>query len=177
MDRIAKIEAYAKARNEQMSQEAYNKRAHVVELLNTVRSFAPRMKELMKVGVSMYENNIPFGPLDNNSICAKECDDRLFISNGSTHRVGFIHAYRINGHIPPRTKHLPIGFGIIGGGWDGEDLTFNSDGELEWLNKPFGKPAGVSGRPWSDCDTRNLEEFVAGFDKFESEFYAYVDSL
>lgn len=176
MDRIAKIKAYAKARNEQMSQEAYNKRAHVVELLNTVRSFAPRMKELMKVGISMYENNIPFGPLCNEP-GARDCDDRIFFSNDWSHKVGFIQAYRINGHIPERTQHLPIGFGIIGGGCAGKDLTFNSDGELEWLNHPFGDPAGVSGRPWSECDTKNLEKFVADFDKFESDFYAYVDGL
>lgn len=176
MDRIEKIEAYAKARNEQMSQEAYNKQAHVVELLNTVRSFAPRMKELMKVGISMYENNIPFGPLCNEP-GASDCDDRIFFSNGWSHKVGFIQAYRINGNIPGRTQHLPIGFGIIGGGCAGENLTFNSDGELEWLNHPFGKPAGVSGRPWSECDTKHLERFVADFDKFEAEFYAYVDSL
>lgn len=163
MDRIAKIEAYAKARNEQMIQEAYNKRAHVVELLNTVRSFAPRMKELMKVGLSIYENNVPF--------------DSIFFSDGLSHKVGFIKAYRINGHIPERTQNLPIGFGIIGGGLCGENLTFNSDGELEWINKPFGKPAGVSGRPWDDCDTEHLEKFVEGFDKFEADFYEYVDSL
>lgn len=176
MDRIAKIEAYAKARNEQMSQEAYNKQAHVVELLNTVRSFAPRMKELMKVGISMYEKNIPFGPLCNEP-GASDCDDRVFFSNGWSHKVGFIQAYRINGRIPERTQHLPIGFGIIGGGCAGENLTFNSDGELEWLNAPFGQPAGVSGRPWSDSDTKHLEEFVAKFDKFEADFYEYVDSL
>ena len=126
MDRIAKIEAYAKVRNEQEEQEAYNKREHVAKLLNTVRSFAPRMKELMKVGISMYENNVPF--------------DSIFFSNGWSHKVGFIQAYRIDGHIPERTQHLPIGFGIIGGGCCGENLTFNSDGELEWINKPFGKP-------------------------------------
>lgn len=176
MDRIAKIKAYANARNEQVEQEAYNKRAHIAELLDTVRNFAPRMKELIKVGMAMYENNVPFGPLCDGPF-ARECDDRIFFSNGSSHNVGFIQAYRINGHIPERTQHLPIGFGIIGGGWDGNDLTFNSDGELEWINKPFGKPAGVSGLPWRDSDTRHLEEFVAGFDKFESEFYAYVDSL
>ena len=176
MDRVAKIEAYAKARNEQMSQEAYNKQAHIVELLNTVRSFAPRMKELMKVGISMYENGIQFGPYDNTP-GARDGGWVKFVSNGITHRIGFIHAYRVNGHIPGRMQHLPIGFGIEGGGCAGEDLTFNSDGELEWLNQPFGKPAGVTDRPWSDCDTRHLEEFVAGFDKFESEFYAYVDSL
>lgn len=176
MDRIAKIEAYAKARNEQMTQEANNKQAHIVELLNTVKSFAPRMKELMKVGVSMYENNIPFGPLCDEP-GASESDDRIFFSNGWSHKVGFIQAYRIDGHRPKRTQHLPIGFGIIGGGCAGENLTFNSDGELEWLNKPFGEPAGVSGRPWTDCDTRHLERFVADFDKFETEFYAYADSL
>lgn len=176
MDRIAKIEAYAKARNEQVEQEAYNKRAHVAELLDTVRSFAPRMKELMKVGISMYENNIPFGPYDNTP-CAGDAGWVKFVSNGITHRVGFIQAYRINGHIPGRMQHLPIGFGIIGGGCAGHDLTFNSDGELEWLNKPFGAPAGVSGRSWSDHDTRHLEEFVANFDKFEADFYKYVDSL
>lgn len=176
MDRIAKIEAYAKARNEQMTQEVNNKQAHIVELLNTVKSFAPRMKELMKVGVSMYENNIPFGPLCDKP-GARDFDDRIFFSNGWSHEVGFIQAYRIDGRIPGRTQHLPIGFGIIGGGCAGEDLTFNSNGELEWLNKPFGEPAGVSGRPWTDCDIRHLERFVADFDKFEADFYEYVDSL
>ena len=176
MDRIAKIEAYAKARNEQVEQEAYNKRAHVAELLDTVRSFAPRMKELMKVGISMYENNIPFGPLCNEP-GADLSDNRIFFSNGWSHKVGFIQACRIDGHIPERTQHLPIGFGIKGGGCAGYDLTFNSDGELEWLNKPFGAPAGVSDRPWSNHDTKHLEEFVANFDKFEADFYKYVDSL
>lgn len=176
MDRIAKIEAYAKARNEQEEQEAYNKRAHIAELLDTVRSFAPRMKELMRVGISMYENNIPFGPLCNEP-GARDCDNRIFFSNGWSHKVGFIQASRIDGHIPGRTQHLPIGFGIEGGGCAGYDLTFNSDGVLEWIDKPFGAPAGVSGRPWSDHDTRHLERFVADFDKFEADFYKYVDSL
>ncbi len=176
MDRIAKIEAYAKKRNEQMIQEAYNKQAHVAELLNTVRSFAPRMKELMKVGLSMYENNIPFGPLCDEP-GARDCDDRIFFSNGWSHKVGFIQAYRINGRTPGRTQHLPIGFGIIGGGCAGKDLTFNSDGELEWLNEPFGRLVVGRGGLWSDTDIKNLEEFVAKFDKFEADFYEYADSL
>ena len=125
----------------------------------------------------MYHNGVPLGPYDTSEPGYKESNSRMFVSNGWSHRVGFIIAYRINGHIPRRDQQFPIGFGIIGGGCAGENICFNADGELEWLNKPFGNPAGVSGRPWSDEDTEHLEKFVREFDKFEKDFYEYVDSL
>lgn len=134
------------------------------------------MHELMKVGMALYRNGIPFGPYDD-CVSSRDAGWVRFVSNGITHRVGFIHAYRIDGRRPRYMEYLPIGFGIKGGGCCGGDLLFNENGELEWLNKPFGKPAGVTVRPWNNQDTRHLEKFVAGFDQFERDFYSYVDNL
>ena len=176
-ERIANIGLFAEKKRMEEIDKKNAVAAHIEELLGKVRSFAPRMKDLLKVGQALYENGIPLGPYDESVPGYRDDNSRIFVSNGWSHRTGFIIAYRINGHIPSRTQQYPIGFGIIGGGCAGEDLTFNADGELEWLNRPFGHPAGCSDRPWGPKDTQHLERFVAEFDEFERRFYEYVDGL
>lgn len=177
MDRISRIKGIAEDRQQAKDNELSAKKNKIATLLEKVRSFAPRMHELMKVGRALYDAGIPLGEDDPDNPGARECGDVEFVTNGWSHRVGFVAAVRINGHIPSRGQNLPVGFGICGGGAAGESIEFNEDGELEFLRRPFGKPAGVSGRPWDDKDIRHLERFVAQFDDFEKKFYEYVDNL
>ena len=171
-ERIAKINKIAEEK-EQARFEAANALAqHIADLLGTIKSFAPRMHDLMDVAMALYEKGIPLGKVTDRTSGYVE-----FVTNGWFHNIGFVAAVRINGHIPGRGQHLPIGFGIAGGGCAGESLEINKDGELEFLHRPFGKPAGVSGRPWERKDIEHLEDFVNGFDDFERRFYEYVDSL
>lgn len=175
--RIDRIDAFVAKRDAEIAKENREKEERLKELLDTVRSWSTRLRNLLELGVYMYHNDVPLGPYDTNEPGFKDYNIRMFVSNGLSHRVGFIIAYRIDGHIPSKDQRFPIGFGIIGGGCDGEDICFNADGELEWLNKPFGNPAGVSGRPWNNKDMEHLEKFVQDFPKFEKEFYEYVDNL
>ena len=163
-ERIARINGFATAtaRKEQEAREA--KVAHIFALLTKVESFAPRMRELMKVARSLRANRIPLGKYNSYRQTAPE-----FVSDGIDHRVGFI----VNSNPFWNQSTLnPVGFGVIGGGACGNDVQFNEDGKLCEVYKDNGMPG-----PWTDGDIRNLERFVGGFDEFERKFYEYVDNL
>lgn len=153
-ERIAKIDKLATERDRKIEDERVAKAKRIFSLLTKVESFAPRMRELMKVARSLRANLIPLAP--------------QFVSEGIEHRIGFI----VSGSFWHRETLNPEGFGIIGGGAFGNDIQFNEDGKLCELVKDNGMP-----KSWTDSDSWNLNRFVSGFDEFERKFYEYVDNL
>lgn len=167
-ERIARITFVAKEDARMKSEIKRSRESHICELLDKVESFAPRMKELMKVARSLRANRIPLGKYHNGPrACAPQ-----FVSDGIAHRLGFI----VDSN-PFWNRDLldPVGLGIIGGGACGNDIQFNEDGKLCEVFRCSGMPGNVGS--WWDSDIRHLEEFVAGFDEFERKFYEYVDNL
>ena len=168
MDRIAKINAYAEKRDNEMHEKLMQKETHLLQMLNEVKALAPRLRELMEVGKALCANGIPLGPkTDRLDITAE------FLSNGWSHRVGFI------GRCDFRTGRSTIaGFGIVGGGACGSDLYFNEDGEISDLFPDVGNgPVGTRGNKWKDSDIAHLERFLSEFGAFEKKVYNFVDSL
>ena len=130
-----------------------NKIASVVEdvknsekqaIIDHIATYADRIKAIIEVGSKLVENKMPLGK--------KNC----FQSNGLDHRFGFM----VEGSLilnPDAWKI--IGIGSEGGGWSGNDLTVNENGEV----------VSYSGR-------YNCESWTEAFDKFEEGFYNYVDN-
>lgn len=131
-NRIEKIRSFAEKRDKAKIDEIKKKARHLNELLAKVRSFAPRMKELMKLAMALYENGIPLGKFTGTLEMTTE-----FVSNGWSHKTGFISSYKYNNSIT-----LPIGFGIVGGGACGKTICFNDNGIPSML---FGDSAGIPG--------------------------------
>lgn len=159
-DRINKIRSFATERDRKIADERLKKVNHVQEMLNTVKSFAPRMDELMTVATELCLNHIPLGPSGGYLELTPEN-----VSNGWSHKTGFVVLGK-----------LLVGFGIIGGGACGRDLVFGRDGNLLSASSSNGCP-GVDAEQWDDGDIRHLERFIREFDAFEKRFYDYVDNL
>lgn len=113
-------------------------------LIDLIATYADRIKAIIEVGSALVKNKMPLG--------VKSC----FQSNGLDHRFGFV----VEGsRILCPDKWKIIGIGSEGGGFCGEDLTVNENGEV----------VSYSGR-------YNCESWTEEFEKFEKGFYNYVDN-
>ena len=149
MSRIDNIANFAKKRDEEKEAKALSQLKKIEWYKEHIRTLKPRIEELLKVGNACLEHNIP---LTGNAWGGHEgYDTHQFISNGWSHLVGFIS----EGNKKPFTK-----VGKVGGGACDWNLT--TDGDI----------IDVSGD-----EERVLSLFVEGFDKFETEFYDYVDTI
>ena len=143
VDRLIKIASVAEnTENAKIAKEiaeAKEKQA----LIDLIATYADRIKALIDVGSALVKNQITLGK--------KSC----FESNGLDHRFGFM----VEGcHFHPETWKI-IGIGSEGGGFCGNDLTVNENGEV----------VSYSGR-------YNCESWTEEFEKFEKGFYNYVDN-
>ena len=143
-DRLNKIASVASvAENAEIAKEIaeQNEKQALIDLIAT---YADRIKAIIEVGSKLVENKMPLGK------------QNCFQSNGWDHRFGFV----VEGSLilnPDKWKI--IGIGSEGGGWSGNDLIVNENGEV----------VSYSGR-------YNCESWTAEFDKFEEGFYNYVDN-
>lgn len=165
-ERIARIKNFAQERDNRIAQEQLEKQQGLIRMLEQVKELAPRMRELMDVATALYENRIPLGKMVGYNDPSTE-----FISNWWSHKVGFIADIVSSGIARPR------GFGIIGGGACGHDLTFSVGGVPACVYSHNNDTPGVAGRTWDDSDIHHLRSFIHGFDDFERRFYEYVDGL
>ena len=148
-ERIARINAHIESENNRKGAEERAKNERIASLLAQVKAFAPRMVELVKVGIVLRENKLALcGYFDN----PRQPD---FVTNAIDHRVGFII----------RNTEPTFCFGIRGGGLCGRDIVFTPEGDL------------LIDLPWDREDVYHLERFVSEFGDFESRVYAFVDKL
>ena len=112
-------------------------------LIDLIATYADRIKALIEVGSALVKNKMPLG------------DSDRFQSSGLDHRFGFM----TEGNRFRPDKWKIIGIGSEGGGWAGNDLNVNENGEV----------VSYSGR--YDCKSWTEE-----FEKFEEAFYNYVDN-
>ena len=143
-DRLNKIASVAEnvenAKNAKEIAEAKEKQA----LIALIATYADRIKALIEVGSALVKNKMPLGK--------QSCFESGFIN----HQFGFVtEGSRI---LSPDIWKI-IGIGSVGGGYCGNDLIANENGEV----------VSYSGR-------YNCESWTEAFEKFEKDFYNYVDN-
>lgn len=116
-------------------------------------------KDLMRVVDELQKNGFYLLTKSEESVGIHESK---WVSNGISHRVGFITTtpkYYYNGKLDI------VGFGIINGGCCGNvDLVFDFEGNLL-----------KQGQVFSDGRMDTLYRFVENFEDFVDEFYGYVE--
>lgn len=123
-----------------------------------LRELKPRIDEIIKVGNYAVSKGFNI----NKSGCGghEGYDTGLFFSNGWSHHIGFIN-------------ETPIRYvGIVAGGACGE-IDFWTDGDVI-APVEHSRHKVIKG---AEVPIYTLEHFVNGFEKFETEFYAYIDKL
>lgn len=147
MSRIDNIARFAEKREKDEAEKKAASLRNIEEYKAKIRELKPRIDELLEVGNACLEHKIPL--VGSGWGCHEGYDTHQFFSNGWSHLVGFV------GGGNKITK-----VGKIGGGacdynliTDGE--TIDVSGDIEYV----------------------LKSFVEGFDTFEKEFYAYVDTV
>lgn len=155
-ERLNNIDSFVEKKEVEKMTKAENERLEIKRLINEIKELQPRINDLLIVGNACLFNKIPlkgtgFG-------CKEGYDTHQFITNGWSHLLGFVDK-----SIAP--QKLPFMYlGIQGGGFYTYDL--ETDGRTVY----------VSGRDGRD-KIYVLNRFVKEFDKFEKEFYAYVDRV
>lgn len=167
MSRIENIKQYAierdAAKRIQEEQRQQRKQGYV----DQIKAFGPRIKELIEVANACIENDVEInyqGKSD--SQYHDEWNNATFCTNCSTHKVGFVWQYKDQKFIN-RIEAM----GIDGGGANGEFyLRTNGDYLISRKGRSYEAEC-------NELDEYQLETFVKTFDKFETAFYKYVDSL
>lgn len=155
-ERLNNIDSFVEKKEVEKMTKAENERLEIKRLIDEIKELQPRINDLLIVGNACLFNKIPlkgtgFG-------CKEGYDTHQFITNGWSHLLGFVDK-----SIAP--QKLPFMYlGIQGGGFYTYDL--ETDGRTVY----------VSGRDGRD-KIYVLNRFVKEFDKFEKEFYAYVDRV
>ena len=136
--------------------KAENESLEIKRLVDKIKELQPRINDLLIVGNACLFNKIPltgtgFG-------CKEGYDTHQFITNGWSHLLGFVDNSIAH-------QKLPFMYlGIQGGGFYTYDL--KTDGHTVYVS-------GSDGRD----KIHVLNRFIKEFDKFEKEFYAYVDRV
>lgn len=161
-DRINKITERRNILDAQQRTIEHTKAMTIANLENGIKSFVPRIKELIAVGEALLQNDISFGKR-----VGRWGEDEEFITNGITHELGFFFKYR-------KDNSPLLGIGIKGGGCDGHDLAVNAEGEFVKNIDPYKKGYNYNGY-YDYC--RKYKQFIKDFDEFENKVYQYVDNL
>lgn len=160
--RLSKIAQVAKDMRDAEERKRLESHERMRDFESKIGALASRITELIEVANEMVANGIQLGEFvgDWNTKSPK------FISDGIFHRFGFIangdiYKSSISTHNPRRI--LILGVGKCGGGCCGSNFTVDQDGIITSWN--------------TDVYKRGIDDFLAKFDKFEKEFYEYVDNL
>ena len=155
MSRVENIAKFAQKRNEEQIAKEIATMKRIEEYKETIKSLKPRIDELIIVGNACMKNDIP---LTGKAWGGHEgYDTHQFFTNCWSHLLGFVAVFDQN-----TRKQLPITkLGIYGGGCC--DYNLVTDGETIEI---VGKDVAFV-----------LKRFVDEFDKFETEFYKYVDKV
>lgn len=147
MSRVDNIARFAEQREMDEIKKRDEALRRIEEYKEKIRELKPRIDELLEVCNACLEHKIP---LTGQSFgCHEGYDTHQFFSNSWSHLVGFIGNKN-------RITHV----GKIGGG------------ACDWNLTTDGVEINVSGQV-----ERVLKYFLDDFDKFETEFYAYVDKV
>ena len=154
MSRIDNIANFAQKKEEEKVAKEMALQQRIEAYKAQILTLKPRIDELIAVGNACLEHNIP---LTGEAWGGHQgYDTHQFITNSWSHLLGFVEKYD-----PTTRKRLPFTqLGIYGGGACNYHLTTD----------------GVTIDVKQDA-VYVLKRFVDEFDKFESEFYKYVDGI
>ena len=143
-DRLNKIASVAENVENAAIAKEIAKQNEKQALIDLIATYADRIKAIIEVGSKLVENKMPLGK--------QSCFESGFIN----HQFGFVtEGSRI---LSPDIWKI-IGIGSVGGGYCGNDLIANENGEV----------VSYSGR-------YNCESWTKDFEQFEKDFYNYVDN-
>lgn len=162
MDRIAMLNnalEKEKINNAIAKQKEQNEHEKLIE---QIRSLGTRIEELIKVGNAvLHAGKMPYVDL----LDEKYHMDKVFISNGWSHRVGFM------GH-PSRTNETITHVGFYNGGACGPwDFFVNSKEVFDKHERDYSLESERCTTP----SIKNMKTFLDGFDDFETRFYTWFD--
>ena len=167
MSRIDNIKQYAMERDEAKRIQEEQRQQRKQGYIDQIKAFGPRIKELIEVANACLENGAEINYQGRRNMqYSNEWDNATFCTNCSTHKVGFVWQHKDQKFIN-RIEEM----GIDGGGANGEHY-LRTDGEYVVSRGSRSYEAS-----YKEPDEYQLETFVKTFDKFESAFYKYVDSL
>jgi hypothetical protein len=166
MNRIEKIREKRQQLDEAARREADDRNCKINKMIEAVKSLAPRISELMEVAQEMINQGINFPTYGNGSFVYEH-----FVTDGVNHKLGFV----FNGSRRDRTAVK--GIGIRGGGCDGHSLMVDKNGliTVNPLDEGIEYPWMREHADWVFFD--KTKRFLEAFDKFESDFYDFIDNL
>ena len=172
MDRLERIKAARAAMDAAALAEEEKKNNKIAHYTNAIKALSGRLAEMMKVADCMVENRMSFGGTWYS--CGMAHGD-IFETNGIKHGIGFVFDYK-RGWGDKNNRTAVVGIGIEGGGCCGNDIVIDRYGLI--IKNPLDHVIGL----WTKEDAYfdfcgKANEFLKGFDKFEKEFYDYVDNL
>ena len=162
---LAQISAAGQRQADALSAQRSAAHERLMRRVSAIKALAPRIRLLIQLGQALYEAKLPISPVRGSGYTSMnhKCD---FITDGINHHLGFF--------IEPKSERQwfhpelgrPCAIGIEGGGYSGFGLVVSPDGEiLRGMPNQFGSAEG------------KMVEFVQGFDAFERDFLAYVESV
>lgn len=145
--RLKSLENYASEKGMEEKRKIERERQEEIAMIKNIKSLKPRIDDLLIVANSCLSKGISIENREWNYMDYKHGN---FVSDAVTHHLGFsIHRGKAIHYLE-----------IRGGGYDNYNL--KTDGYI----------VGVQGEK-----LYVLKRFLNEFDKFESEFYAYVDKF
>lgn len=151
MSRIDNITKFAQRREEESIAKEVAELQRIENYKKQIIALRPRINEIIEVGNACINNNIKIEHTDTR----QSYETKHFVTNRWSHLLGFVC------DIESKNNKRISKLGIWGGGWCHYDLETD------------GITIDVSGRDAGYV----LRRFVDEFDKFETEFYKYVDSV
>lgn len=146
-ERLKNLENYASEKEMEEKRKIERERQEEIAMIKNIKSLKPRIDDLLLVANSCLSHGIRIENIKWGSMNYK---DGHFGADATTHHLGFsIH----------ESTHIHF-LEIRGGGYDNYNLNTN------------GVIVDVQGEK-----LYVLKRFLNEFDKFESEFYAYVDKF
>ena len=140
-------------------------------LFQQIRELAPRIKDLCTLANTCTNNGIK---LSEDYRYYSYNRDKYFYTDGINHFIGFKHDFHTKGTLCSHTSPY-LYIGIENGGACGRyDLWVGTDGEVICTDN--------SNFPYKTVDksnvyTHDLEEFVKGFEAFETRFLNWIDNV
>lgn len=147
ISRVANIEKLANQKEKEKVNAEELKLKRIENYKEKIRALKPRIDELIEVGNSCLDNNIPLIKSDSTGF-KESYENHQFISNSWSHLVGFIQG-------KPITKVGKIGGGACDWNLTTDGVTIEVSGNVEYV----------------------LKNFLDNFDTFETKFYEYVDKI
>ena len=163
-ERINAIKAFHERQVAERNAEKLTKEEEKAQLVRIVMSSKARIDELLLIANECLKNGIEIDAYGKSfSSCKDTRENGSFITNGITHRIGFVKS--LNGS---QITELGIDGGGYCGPWD-----FRTDGKNVYSVSNKGYAKGLVSEPTIE----HLLKFISGLSEFESDFYNYVDKI